>query len=296
MAVIINCKSQNTHFWNRNDLTVAYFDDIKKYPVLNAEEERELLIKYKNGNKVESEKALHKLVESNQRFIVSVARRWSTQDNLMDIVNEANLGLIKAINCFDLSKKQRLITYAVFWIRKYIVNYVGVTDKIVKPINAHKVFTYVNKIVNRFFAEYGRTPYPEEVQNILKEDYNIILSNIDDIAQYTVASIDAKCTNIDDDNNGVTVAEVGDFATTTASNNIKNEMDVEATKHYVNTILSSLTVREKDIVKRYYGIDCDEETLDNIAIHHDLSRERCRQILLNAIEKLKEKLINKNVK
>ena len=294
MSLIVNCKSQDTQYWNRNDLTIAYFEDIKKYPVLSIDEERELLSLYKNGNKKESERALHKLVECNQRFVVSVARRWSTQENLMDVVNEGNMGLIKAINCFDLDKKQRLITYAVFWIRKYITNYVSTTSKLVRPVNAHKIFTYVNKTVNRFFAENGRMPYPEEVQDILKEKHNIILCK-EDVLQYTVSSIDSK-SSFNDDGENQTLSEVGEFAKKTCSNNINNEIENNNLKHYVQTILSTLTPREKDIVVRHFGIDCEVETLEDIGKKHKLTRERCRQILVSVIDKLKDKLIDKNVK
>ena len=294
MSLIVNCKSQDTQYWNRNDLTIAYFEDIKKYTVLSIDEERELLSLYKNGNKKESEMALHKLVECNQRFVVSVARRWSTQENLMDVVNEGNMGLIKAINCFDLDKKQRLITYAVFWIRKYITNYVSTTSKLVRPVNAHKIFTYVNKTVNRFFAENGRMPYPEEVQDILKEKHNIILCK-EDVLQYTVSSIDSK-SSFNDDGENQTLSEVGEFAKKTCSNNINNEIENNNLKHYVQTILSTLTPREKDIVVRHFGIDCEVETLEDIGKKHKLTRERCRQILVSVIDKLKDKLIDKNVK
>lgn len=295
MSVIVNCKSENTQFWNRNELTLSYFEDIKRFPVLSIEEEQELLKQFKNGSKQESESALHRLVECNQRFVVSVARRWSTQENLMDIVNEANLGLIKAIHCFDLDKKQRLITYAVFWIRKYITNYVCSTAKMVKHVNAHKVFTYVNKIVNMFFAENGRTPYPEEIQTILKDEYNIILSNKEDVAQFTVSSIDAKY-GYDDDDDSNTMAESGLFAMSTSSDNITAEIESLSIKHLVSSILSLLKPREQDIIKRYYGIGCDEETLESIGERHNLTRERCRQIVNTVIEKLKNTLIEKNIK
>lgn len=293
MGLVVNCKSENSQYWNRNEITLAYFDDIKKYPMLSVEEERKLLINYKNGNKYEQEKALHKLVESNQRFVVSVARRWSTQDNLMDIVNEANLGLIKAIESFDLSKKQRLITYAVFWMRKYITNYVCLTSKMVKPVNAHKVFTYVNKITNKYFAENGRMPYADEIQDILQEKYNIILSNEEDILQYTISSIDARVSS--DDDEAQSMSEVGSFATATATDNITSEIEASNTKHIIYTILSTLSNREEDIIKRYFGIDCDEETLDTIAEKYNLSRERCRQIVNNVIDKLKELVNKKNL-
>lgn len=295
MALIVNCKSQDSQYWNRNELTVAYFEDIKKYPVLSIDEERELLSIYKNGNKFESEKALHKLVECNQRFVVSVARRWCNSENLMDVVNEGNIGLIKAISCFDLDKKQRLITYAVFWIRKYITNYVSTTSKIIKPVNAHKIFTYVNKTVNRFFAENGRNPYIEEIQDILKTKHNIVLCE-DDIMQYTVSSIDAKSPFSDTDDNSVTFGDVGEFAQVTASNEINTKIEENSLKYYVQTILSILTPRERDIIKSYYGIDCETECLDNIATKHNLTRERCRQIVIAVIDKLKDNLIDKNVK
>lgn len=293
MGLIVNCKSENSQYWNRNELTLAYFDDIKKYPMLSVEEERNLLVKYKTGNKIEQEKALHKLVESNQRFVVSVARRWSTQNNLMDIVNEANVGLIKAIESFDLAKKQRLITYAVFWMRKYITNYVCATSKMVKPVNAHKVFTYVNKITNKFFAENGRIPYADEIQTILQNEYNVVLSNEDDIFQYTISSIDTKVSTEDDD--AQSMGDVGAFAVATASNNINGEIEDSNTKHVVKVILSTLTEKERDIIKRYYGIDGDEESLDSIAEKHKLSRERCRQIVISVIDKLKNLTKEQNI-
>ena len=94
---------------------------------------------------------------------------------------------------------------------------------IIQLCNAHKVFTYVNKIINRFFAENGRTPYPEEIQQILKDDYNIILSNKEDVAQFVVSSIDAKFGSDDEDGN--TMAESGLFAMSTASNDVNNNIE-----------------------------------------------------------------------
>ena len=88
MSFLVDCKSQNCGYWNRTDLTTAYFDDIKDYPVLSSNEERKLLERVKSSNPVISENARKKLVECNQRFVVSVARRWQKGDNLMDIVNE----------------------------------------------------------------------------------------------------------------------------------------------------------------------------------------------------------------
>lgn len=293
MSVIVNCKSENSQYWNRNELTLSFFDDIKKYNLLTADQERKLLNLYKNGSKAEKERALHKLVESNQRFVVSVARRWSTQENLMDIVQEANVGLIKAIECFDLEKKERLITYAIFWMRKYITKYICTTSKIVKPMNANKVFTYVNKITSSFFAEHGRNPYAEEIQEILKDKYNIVLANEEDILQYTVSSIDARVSSEDDE--AQTMAETGAFAMATSTNNINTDIENLHTKQLVGMILSTLKPREQDIIQRYYGIDCEEETLERISEKHGLTRERCRQIVNEVIEKLKNSLIDKNI-
>lgn len=294
MSLIVNCKSQNTQYWNRNELTVAYFDDIKKYPVLSIEEERVLLELYHNGNDEESKYALHKLVECNQRFVVSVARRWSTTENLMDIVNEGNVGLIKAIECFNMDKKQRLITYAVFWIRKYINNYLSSVERSIKPINAHKVYTYVNKIVNRFFAENGRNPYPEEIREILLTKYNIVLNNLDDLTPYTITSIHSKGVNNDNENH--TFEEIGEYAITTSSNNIYDDIQHMSNKIIINEALSILKEREKDIIKRYYGIGCLEENLEVIADRHSITKERCRQIIKSVITNLRKKLLDKNLK
>ena len=294
MSLIVNCKSQNTQYWNRNELTVAYFDDIKRYPVLTIDEERDLLHLYRYGNSEESKYALHKLVECNQRFVVSVARRWSTTENLMDIVNEGNMGLIKAIECFNIDKKQRLITYAVFWIRKYINNYLSSVERSIKPVNAHKVYTYVNKISNRFFGENGRNPYPEEIREILLKKYNIVLNNLEDLTPFTITSIDTKTVNNDSESH--TFEEIGDYAITTSSNNINDDIQHMSNKIIINEALSILKEREKDIVKRYYGIDCFEENLEVIADRHSITKERCRQIIKDVIQMMRKKLLDKNLK
>ena len=286
MGFLVDCKSQNCGYWNRTDLTTAYFDDIKDYPVLSSNEERKLLERVKSKNPVISSAARKKLVECNQRFVVSVARRWQKGDNLMDIVNEANIGLLHAIDNYDLNKKQRFITYAVWWIRKYINNYIVFKDKPVTPANAIKLYTYVPKVRNKFYSENHRYPTFEETKEILKSEYNVVVSHIEDLEILTMTSVDDPYF---EPNDHYQSDDMVDFEAKTSSNNIDDNIDKQDKSKMVECLLKYLNEKEKNVVKAYYGIDCHETSLDTISLDMDVSKERVRQILNSSLKKMQKK-------
>lgn len=294
MGFIIDCKSPITNYWNRTDTTMAYFDEIRKYDILTVDEERKLLELIKNGSKSESEKARERLINCNQRFVASIARRFSTSSNLLDLINEANVGLITAIDKFDLSYKGRFLTYAVFWMRKYMNDYIILKERIIQPINAHKIYAYANKARERFFIEHNRYPNESELQEYLLNKYGIEVANKDDLSQYSMLSIDSS---ISTNENDESEENVGDFAIATSVNNVLDDIERMDNRNIVNFLLKRLPERSQEIMRRYYGIDRKEECINNISIDMKLSRERIRQIIGESLEILKDKdYINKKKK
>ena len=121
MNLQIKCNNKNSFYLNRNIIQEAYFTDVRHYPILNENEEYELLYKVQNGEtKEEREEAKKRLVECNLKFVISIAKKLGNQENFSDLVSEGNIGLMDAIDKFDISKKCKLITYAVSWIVAYI--------------------------------------------------------------------------------------------------------------------------------------------------------------------------------
>ena len=287
MSLVVDCKNQNTSFWNRDENTLMYFDDIRNTPLLSQEEERELLRITKMGDANEALAARNRLVECNQRFIVSVARKWASSNNLLDIVNEANLGLLEAIDEYDINLNNRLLTYAIHHIRKHIQTYVVTKQPLMHPKNPFKIYNYVAKVKNKFFAENHYFPSNEQVQEILWEKYKIRIAHSEDIQQYNFESIYANESDCDKDGHALTYNV--DYEVKTATNNISDHIEQYDKRIEVDELLSNLPEREQSILRYYYGIGCNEISLDEIAEKVHLSHERVRQIIKSSIDKLKEK-------
>ena len=286
MGFVVDCKSPIANYWNRTDVTMAYFDDIRKYDVLTVDEERKLLELIKNGSKGESDKARERLINCNQRFVASIARRFSNSSNLLDLINEANVGLIMAIDKFDLSYKGRFLTYAVFWMRKCINDYIILKERSIRTVNAHKIYAYASKAREKFFTEHNRYPDDDELQEYLMDEYNVEVANKEDLSQYSMLSIDSS---ISTNENDESEENIGDFAMATSVNNVSDDMDRMDNRNIVEFLLKRLPKRSQEIIRRYYGIDRREEGVDTISIEMKLSRERIRQIISESLEILKDK-------
>lgn len=288
--MIIDCKAENSNYWNRSKTTLAYFDDIRKYPLLTIEEEQKLLYDAKYGNEHEKEKAKRALVVYNQRFVASVARRFSNKNNLLDLINEANVGLIEAIDNYDLTYNNRFITYAVFWMRKHINDYLITKERSVLPVNAQKVYQYASKGREKFFAKNQRYPTEEELSQFIEDEYGIVIPNKEDLIQYSINSIDASISVSDEDDKNS--EDVGDFASQTASNNIEDFIEKDNKKSLINFLLSHLSERDREIVTLFFGIGDKEYTIDTIARMKSLTNERVRQIIKLSINKMQKIKIN----
>lgn len=282
--MVFDCKTK-TQFIQRSDISTIYFNEIRRYPLLTVKEERSLLQTIKFGNKEESDKARERIIKCNQRFVISAAKKWQNGSNFLDIVNEGNIGLMKAIDKFDINKKQRFLTYAVFWIRKAINEYIINKDNMIKPKNANKIYTYANKARNKFFMLNERYPTLDELCDELAENYNVKVYDKSDLMQFVMVTTDS--TPAKDGENEQCYNDVTDFEVSTASNNTEDYLDGEDTKSTVELLLKCLTDDERRVVKLSFGFEtCCDENFETIGYHMDLTTDEVKQIYAEALKKM----------
>ncbi len=282
MNIRINCKSQG-FFIERDDIQDAYFNEIRKFPVLKKDEEVKLFEQYLNGEtKKERDEAKTKILECNQKFVVSIAKKMSTQENFLDVISEGNLGLIAALEHFELNKNCRFITYAVSWIISYIRKYQIQKSNIVVPPNALKLYNYVKRAEKNYMKKHHRTPNSDEIAEFIEKNFDFKVNNINDVELGKAISIDEKYGVIDDD----TFEESDTYIIKTSKNNIQEDIDKEHKRYLAHYFLEKLNEREKFIVTKHHGIGCEEECFDTIGMQLNIGAERVRQIYKGAVKKM----------
>lgn len=288
--MIINCKSQDIPYFERGDMVTMYCNDIRKFPILSISEQRKLLEKTKSENEIIRRQAIEQLVNCNQRFVMSAAKKATNGTDLLDLINEGNIGLMIAIERFDLNKKTGFITYAAFWIQKYINEYLAEYRNMVVPANAQRLRFAVNKAKNEFFKKESRMPTLDELQTVLKEKYDFNVSQLQDLETFQLVSIEES---YDDDSD--TCTENISYVKATATNNINKEIEVFDYKTMVEKLLNKLSDRDRTIITKAFGIGCIEQSYDSIADDVDLSKERIRQKIAEILDRLKKLTKNYNI-
>lgn len=281
-----DCSSKTSFFVNKDGISDAYFNEVRRIPLLTEKEERELVLQYKNGTtEREREKAKNKLVESNLRFVISIAKKLGTPETFLDLVSEGNIGLIKAVEKFNADKECHLITYALSWIVAYIKNYQITQLNSVVPPNALKLHNYIKNVTREFYMKNERNPTPHEIADLVRKKFDFRITNLEDVELGKMISIDEKYGVIDDDE---TVEETEMYLSRTSTNNIQDDIEDEYKHHKLNFFLGKLEDRERFIVERHYGIGCEQESFDTIGLQIDLGGERVRQICNAAVKKMKK--------
>lgn len=261
-----------------------YLNDIGKIPMLSADEEAELARRIRQGD----QDALDKLTKANLRFVVSVAKQYQNQGlSLSDLINEGNVGLMKAAKRFDETKGFKFISYAVWWIRQSILQAIVEYSRIVRlPLNKVGSYNKVNEAYLSFIQEFEREPANEELAEILdmspKEIGNMLKGNGRHI------SVDAPMSGEEGD---ATMLDV----ISGEENMIPDAQLMEQSlKDEVRQGLSILSTREVEVLSAYYGLDGQKPlTLEEIGEMYNLTRERVRQIKERAIRRLR-KSYNRN--
>jgi len=255
-----------------------YLQEIGKVDLITAEEEVALAQRIKQGDK----QALEILTKANLRFVVSVSKQYQNQGlSLQDLINEGNLGLIKAAQRFDETRGFKFISYAVWWIRQSIMQALAEQSRIVRlPLNRIGSINKINRAYARLEQEYGREPNSEEIAKLLEVDEDEVEISIKNAGRHV--SMDAPLIT-DEENSLYDVLSSGD------SPNPDKELIYDSLKIEIERAISTLTPREADVLRCYFGLDRKVPlSLEEIAEKYDLTRERVRQIKEKAIRRLKQ--------
>ena len=263
-----------------------YFQDISKFAIISAEEEVELTIRIKKGDQI----ALEKLVLANLRFVVSVAKQYQNQGlSFPDLINEGNLGLVRAASKFDETKGFKFISYAVWWIRQAIMQAIYENTRIVRlPLNRHTSINKISKAIPYLEQELEREPSDEEIAFFLELNENDI--HIANSIKKGHISFDMPVSN--ENSNEYTLLDIIQINNTPSPD---EKLIQESSKINLNRALKKLTKREASILKMLYGLnDSKVYNLFDIADEFQMSTERIRQIKSSSILKLK-KLLHQNL-
>jgi RNA polymerase primary sigma factor len=255
-----------------------YLQEIGKEELITVEEEVELAQRIKKGD----QEALEKLTKANLRFVVSVAKQYQNQGlSLPDLINEGNLGLIKAAEKFDETRGFKFISYAVWWIRQSILQAIAEQSRIVRlPLNQVSAISKINQVTNEFIQQHNRRPSIHELSELTGIDESRIRQSQN--ADNHHMSIDAPFSD-DDDNSMADMLSGGEDSRTDRS------VDFESMSDDLKAVLKkTLKDREITIVTECFGIGCHEKGLEEIGTEMGLTRERVRQIREKAIEKIRE--------
>ena len=262
-----------------------YLQEIGKEDLIPVEEEVELAQRIRKGD----QKALEKLTRANLRFVVSVAKQYQNQGlSLPDLINEGNLGLIKAAEKFDETRGFKFISYAVWWIRQSILQALAEQSRIVRlPLNQVGSLNKINKAFSRFEQENERRPSPEE----LADSLDLPAEKVADTLRVSGRHISVDAPFVEGEDNSLLDVLVNDDSPIADRTLINESLSTE-----VERALSTLTERERDIIKLFFGINTQEMTLEEIGEKFGLTRERVRQIKEKAIRRLRHSSRSKLLK
>lgn len=253
-----------------------YLQEIGREELISVSEEVELAQRIRKGDR----KALDKLTRANLRFVVSVAKQYQNQGlSLPDLINEGNLGLIRAAQKFDETRGFKFISYAVWWIRQSILQALAEQSRIVRlPLNQVGALNKLNKELSRFEQEHERRPSAEE----LAQRVDMPADKVSDTMKVSGRSISVDAPFVEGEENSLLDVLVNDD-----SPMADTRLNQESLAKEVERALMQLQDRERDILKMCFGIGCQEMTLEEIGAKFDLTRERVRQIKEKSIRKLK---------
>lgn len=271
---------------NRENASLdKYLQEIGHEELISAEEEVELARRIKTGDR----KALEKLTKANLRFVVSVAKQYQNQGlSLPDLINEGNIGLLKAAEKFDETRGFKFISYAVWWIRQSILQAIAEKGRVVRlPLNQVGSVNRINKVLSKFEQENERRPSVDEIAD--KTD--LPHEKIEDVLKVNTRQVSVDAPMADGDGTSMI-----DFMQSDSDSSTDEELLKESLRAEIASALSVLNDRERNVIEAFYGINQPECTMEEIGKKYGLTRERVRQIREKAIRRLKQNTQNKMLK
>ena len=262
-----------------------YLAEIGHEELLSSDEEVELAQRIRKGDR----QALDKLTKANLRFVVSVAKQYQNQGlTLPDLINEGNLGLIKAAEKFDETRGFKFISYAVWWIRQSILQAIAEQSRIVRiPLNQVSSVNKINRMLSKFEQEHERRPSVDEIA----EHTDLPEDKVDEAMMANTRHVSVDAPFVDGDDNSLLDILINDDAPMA-----DRQLVMESLRTEISNVLQTLNERERRVVTAYYGIGQPEMTLEEIGHKYGLTRERVRQIKEKAIRHLRTDAKNKILK
>ena len=262
-----------------------YLQEIGHEDMISIEEEVELAQRIRKGD----QKALERLTKANLRFVVSVAKQYQNQGlSLPDLINEGNVGLIKAAEKFDETRGFKFISYAVWWIRQSILQAIAEQSRIVRlPLNQVGSVNKINRMLSKFEKEHERRPSIEEIS----EEIDLPEEKVDEAMNVNTRHVSVDAPFAEGDDNSLL-----DIIINNDSPMADRQLVVESLRAEINQALKILSERERNIIEAFFGINQPEMTLEEIGNKYSLTRERVRQIKEKAIRRLRESTKNKMLK
>ena len=262
-----------------------YLQEIGKEELLSTDEEVELAQRIKKGDR----KALEQLTRANLRFVVSVAKQYQNQGlSLPDLINEGNVGLIRAAEKFDETRGFKFISYAVWWIRQSILQAIAEQSRIVRlPLNQVGSVNRINRMTSKFEQENERRPSVEEIS----AETNLPEDKVDEAMAANTRHISVDAPFADGDESSLLDVLVNDSSPTA-----DRQLFIESLQAEIRQALRILNERERNVITAFFGIGGPELTLEEIGVKYGLTRERVRQIKEKAIRRLREGTKNKILK
>lgn len=262
-----------------------YLQEIGHQDLLTADEEVELAQQIRKGDR----KALERLTKANLRFVVSVAKQYQNKGlSLPDLINEGNLGLIKAAERYDETRGFKFISYAVWWIRQSILQAIAEQSRIVRlPLNQVGSVNRIARELNKFEQENERKPSVEEMADRI----DLPVEKIAEAMKINTNHVSMDAPFADGEDNSLL-----DFLPNTDSPSTDNVLDQESLRTEIGRVLDVLNDREQKVIKAFFGIGMQEMTLEEIGDKYNLTRERVRQIKEKAIRRLRYNTKSKTLK
>ncbi len=262
-----------------------YLQEIGREELLSGDEEVELAQRIRRGDR----RALERLTKANLRFVVSVAKQYQNQGlSLSDLINEGNLGLIKAAEKFDETRGFKFISYAVWWIRQSILQAIAEQSRIVRlPLNQVGSMNKINHMLNKFEQENERRPSVDEIS----EQIDLPEEKVDEAIQANTRHVSVDAPFIDGEDNSLLDILVNNDAPMA-----DRQLLIESLREEIKHLLKTLNDRERCVITAFYGIGQSEMTLEEIGNKYGLTRERVRQIKEKAIRRLRNNTKNKILK
>ena len=299
----INVKTTNNYF-ERTETLVKYYHEVLDYDVVDAAREKELFTLLNEGKrnlekaKAAGDKELARkyekevkgirdfIINSNLRFVISVARIYATNNNLLDIIDEGNVGLVKAVDSFDVTLGNRFQTHAIHLIRQQINIYRQNDGLMIRKNNESKTYHIIRNMTNKFMQEFQREPNSEELKDYINEHYpNANIKDSADVINISMSSIDEP---IESDDSASNVSNITLYNTySSSSNDYEKQSELEHVKMLVDTLLSE---RDREVMKMYFGIEQEHNAsvpVKIIAKRIGMTPERIRQIVKDSKDKIK---------